>query len=651
MRTLNSLLDSLLEAFPDLRTQVYFKGSLKALSHAIEDLVLVGTDRPLVIANFQQERFYRQETRRYQRIAQRTEQVYVLATPDTDFGQVDAPYMTIALDPTDRLAQEWHVVVIGQKYSACLVCHEHSSSLDAELLDQSRQFKGFWTFDRAVSLKAADLMLQTIQSYRPELSASIQQAKKRYSLAKNNPKKSKNQIVALDARLFTDRLVTYLQSSQYKLLRTYRKIALQEQKERLINSITNTIRQSLNFEAILAVTATQIGQIFSQSRCLIYQYTPGSQRQPLAYEYVGSPLDSMKGKLWSLADYPLFQAALANNQTIAIADVNQDTSLKAQPTLKTELHQHQIQACLIVPIRYQEIWLGILELHEAEPHLWQEEEVSLIEEISAQVGVALIQAQAYSNLETLNQQLSDLERTQNNLVAIVGHELRTPLSTIQVCLESLASEPEMPIALQQTMLEMALSDSERLRKLIQDFLTLSRLESGLTHWQLEAISLQESLDLVISNFTAYQSASAAPQITVNLPTSLPLVYVDGEGLTEVLTKLIDNAYKFTKADDKIIISAQAKPLEESSDRESGNLTNQQMEIVISDTGKGIAANQLEEIFECFYQGEGFLQRSVGGTGLGLAIARRIIQRMGGMIWATSAGIGQGSEFHFTIPLA
>ncbi|MFM7366598.1 MAG: DICT sensory domain-containing protein, partial [Sphaerospermopsis kisseleviana] len=81
-----SILEALLQALPDLHPQIYFKSSLTALSHAMEDQVLAGSDRPLVIATFQRERFYRQEAHRYLRIAGKTDQVYVLAVPETDFA-------------------------------------------------------------------------------------------------------------------------------------------------------------------------------------------------------------------------------------------------------------------------------------------------------------------------------------------------------------------------------------------------------------------------------------------------------------------------------------------------------------------------------------------------------------------------------------
>jgi DICT domain-containing protein/two-component sensor histidine kinase len=474
----NSLLQELSQAIPSLNLQIYFKASLTALSHAMEDLVLAGDDQPLVIANFQQERFYRQETQRYRRIAQRTDQVYVLAAPETDFATAPAPYQTIALDATDELAQEWHLVIIGAHYSACLVCREYAAPMGAIALDTARQFRGFWSFDPEVSRQAAIALLRQIEHYRPDLAIAIATTQTRYQLtqprdiAVTNVSVMPSLPVELDVRLFSDRLVTYLQANQYK------------------------------------------------------------------------------------------------------------------------------------------------------------------------------QVKAYANLQQLNQQLTAIKQIQNNLIAIVGHELRTPLSTIQVCLESLELEPDMPDEMRQSMVEIALADAARLRHLIQDFLLLSRLENELSTLQIEAVNVVDAIELAMSQVKG--TWSAANSSTVNFPTmtissldDLPLAIVDSDALAQLLNRLLDNACKFTPATGAITISlnldrTQSKPM---------------IVVQIADTGCGIAAAQLETIFQQFHQEEGFLRRSVGGTGLGLAICRRLVQQMGGQIWATSAGKGQGSEFYVALPAA
>lgn len=267
-----SLLQNLLLTNKFLRPQIYFKASLTALSHAMEDLVIVGNEKPLVIANFQRERFYRQETRRYTRIAKRSDQVYVLAAPDSELSTNSTPYTVIPFDPNDNfLAQEWHLIIIAEQYSACIVCREFSAPVEGVSLDQLRQFRGIWTFERQVSKTAAVYLLDRILDYRPELADKIERAKQYYGLATDNKAQTaSDQILEIDARMFTGRLVNYLQSSQYKQLKSYRTILKKENFERLINRVTNFIRNSLKPEEIIQNTVREIGQVFSPCRCIFY---------------------------------------------------------------------------------------------------------------------------------------------------------------------------------------------------------------------------------------------------------------------------------------------------------------------------------------------------------------------------------------------
>jgi DICT domain-containing protein/GAF domain-containing protein len=653
----SSLLQELLQSFPQLRAQVYFKASLTALSHAIEDLVLAGTERPLVIANFQQERFYRQEAGRYQRIAQRTDRVYVLAAPETDFASAPAPYATIGIAPTDTLAQEWHLAIVGQNYSACLICREYAAPVDAIDLDSARQFRGFWTFDRDVSKQAALLLLDRIVRYRPDLTEQIDSDKQRYQLTATRESSIVLGTNPIDAQLFIDRLVAYLQASQYKQVKAYRRVVEEERRERLVNQISATVRQSLDLEDILAVTIREVSQLFWQCRCLLYtlpRSLSGSSPLPRS-ESEFAPETSLLGQNWQLATHPQFQAILNRGDIISIADISQDSGIQSHPDLQQKLAQAQIQACLLVPIVVgvvtaagdRQQCLAVLELHRDRPHLWSVTDRELLATIATQVGISLLQAEAFVNLQQLNQQLVNIKQTQNNLIAIVGHELRTPLSTIQVCLESLDSEPDMPIEFQQSMVETALADSERLRRLIQDFLLLSRLESNLTTWHLEPIDLADAISMAVSHLQAAAQPRNLPKVIVDLPSALPLAIADNEALFQLLSKILDNACKFTPPTGTITVT-----IEEANTPADRAKTDLQpmLAVQIVDTGRGIEPDRLETIFERFHQEEGFLQRAVGGAGLGLAICRQLARQLGGQIWATSQGKGQGSQFYVTVPV-
>lgn len=651
-----SVLPELLQALPQLRSQIYFKSSLTALSHAMEDLVLAGVDQPLVIASFQRERFYRQEAHRYRRIATLTSQVYVLAVPETDFKNGSDCYETVAFKPEDGLSQEWHLVVIGQEYSTCLICQERKAptqngndSAPLAMMDQARRFEGIWTFDREVSCKAADLLLKRILNYRPELKQKIEEAQNIYGIAKELPKQRKTTNAKSKSALrkgsqnpklnepFAQRLVTYLQAGQHKLLKAYRSIAAQERKERLVNLITTAMRRSLNPDEMIEVAVQELGEALHACRCLIYRCKATDAAAKINQEFLRPGVRSLRGQTWPLQNNPMFEEVVSKLEPVYVKQGAEYPLIANTSALRTLVQEWQILSWLMVPVLYQGRVLGIVELHQCySTKAWEEDELALVEAIATQLGAALIQAETYAHLEELNQQLEALDRTRSNLIAITGHELRTPLSTIQVCLESLSQDPDMPLELRQVMLETALSDAERMRKLVQDFLTLSHLESGRVQWNMESLPLQECVDLALSSIRARRQREDLPQIIAQVPPELPLVQADGEWLVEVLSKLLDNACKFTEA--KGIVTIEAK--------RNGDRT---IEVVVTDTGRGIEPNRLEVVFDRFYQEEGALRRSTGGTGLGLAICRQIVKSWGGQIWANSAGKDRGSQFHFTIP--
>ena len=239
-----------------------------------------------------------------------------------------------------------------------------------------------------------------------------------------------------------------------------------------------------------------------------------------------------------------------------------------------------------------------------------------------------------------------LEHIRNNFIAIVGHELRTPLCTIQVCLESLTYELETSnkyTEYKEEMLAIALSDLERLRQLIKDFFTLARLQQGQICYSQDYIEVQSVLDIALTSLQVQKCGRVLPKINIELPFYLPKIKTDGDRLVEAITKLLDNACKFTQPQGEIKIQVQLL-------NKSIYEHNLFLEVIISDTGRGISPNNLNAIFNCFYQEENALKRTVNGVGIGLTICHQIIQSLGGKIWANSAGKEKGSSIHFTVPV-
>ena len=652
----NSLMWDLVTEYSNLRPQTYFKSSLTALARAMQDLVLTDEQQYLVIANFQLEKYFRHLERKFRQMAIKSEHVYVLGVPDTNssFAVDNFGYETVPLARTDILAGERYLVIIGQRYSACLAVQEKlvvpdSSEVDS-ITEQGTRYEGIWTFERDIAYSAADWLLGRIANFRPELKEKTEQARRLFVTKRGERMQSLLTVQSINLGIFTQSLVTYLQSGQYKLLKAYKAIATAERKEYLSSKIAAAQRSSLNPEEIITTTVQQLGQLFPNCRCLLYRINPDDTEIQIEYEFVSGLMTSLVGETWLIADNPLFITAQAQRSTLVIDDVTSNPYLNDNPVLEDKIRRAGIYSWLMVSIRYQGTLLGMLELHYGARvnFQWQPEDIALVEAVATSAGAALTQASAYNNLLDLNAQLEAVERIQSNLIAIVGHELRTPLTTIRICLESLASEPNMPLDIKDSMLDTALGDTERLGQLIQNFLTLSKLEAGNIYHNLEPLTIDYALDLALRKIQTTSRIKQLPEIKIELPSDAPTVLADVDGLIDVFSKLLDNACKFTPVDGKIAIASQVH--HELSSDNIDSQSRQMLEIIITDTGRGIEAEQLEIIFDRFAQSENYLRRTVSGAGLGLVICRQIIQNMGGQIWATSDGENQGSQFHFTLPI-
>ena len=654
MELTNSLLKDLVTEYDNIRLQIYFKSSIIALTRALQDLVITDKQQYLAIANFQHEKYFRYSQHRFGQMAIKSRHVYILGVPEakSSFAVNNLGYETIPLVHTDTLAGERYLVIIGQQYSACLVVREKPSlnnvPEETSIANQEEVFEGFWTFDRDLTYVAADWLLGRINYYRPELSQKTQQARKLFILQRNRRNNKLPSVTSVDLDIFTQRLVTYLQAGQYKLVKAYKAIAAAQKKESSIGKIAAAQRSSLDPEAILSTTVREIGQLFPNCRCILYRLDPEAEEVPIEYEFVPESMTSLIGEKWSVVNSPLFIVAQAQESTLVFERVAENPYLKGNPVLKEQIIRGGIHSWLIVSIRYQGKLMGMLELHYGikDDFKWKPEDCAMLQAVATTAGAALTQAIAYNNLLELNTQLEAVERIQNNLIAIVGHELRTPLSTILVCLESLASEPDMPTEFKDTMLETALADTERLRQLIQNFLTLSKLEAGKAYRNLETLTIDYALGLALARINNTIDI-VIPQIKVELPPNLPPVFADVDGLAEVFNKLLDNACKFTPDDGEVVITAKIFDSDESQEQ---TFDLPMLEIIVIDTGRGIEPELLETIFDRFAQSESYLRRTVSGVGLGLVICRQIIEGLGGQIWAKSEGKNKGSQFHFTLPL-
>jgi len=226
-----------------------------------------------------------------------------------------------------------------------------------------------------------------------------------------------------------------------------------------------------------------------------------------------------------------------------------------------------------------------------------------------------------------------LDRMKDEFISTVSHELRTPLTSLRGALGllaggALANRPEKT----QQMLEIAISNSDRLVRLVNDILDLERISSGKTELHSTMCSAE---DLLRRAAGVQQARTPRPNIRIFFAAHGVNVWADADRILQTLNNLLSNAIKFSPAGSEVHLTAR-------------NLDESEAIIEVRDQGRGIPADKLEHIFDRFQQGDASDSRAMGGTGLGLAICRSIVNQHGGRIWATSVE-GQGTTFHFTLP--
>jgi two-component system, OmpR family, phosphate regulon sensor histidine kinase PhoR len=268
---------------------------------------------------------------------------------------------------------------------------------------------------------------------------------------------------------------------------------------------------------------------------------------------------------------------------------------------------------------------GEIEIGGSEPRYFEVTAATVFDREARAQGAILL----FHDLTRIRQ----LENTRREFVANVSHELRTPLSLIKGYVETLLdgaiSDPEMAARFLQTIER----HSNRLTNLIEDLLTISRLESGQITLQLRAIPLRPFAAAVITELQNRAKERGAT-IANEIPDALT-GRADPDRLEQVLVNLLENAIKYGRPRGRVSVK--------------GRTVNGHVELCVADDGPGIPAEARERVFERFYRVDRARSRESGGTGLGLAIVKHIVQSHGGKVWLESE-TGHGSQFYFTLPV-
>ena len=230
----------------------------------------------------------------------------------------------------------------------------------------------------------------------------------------------------------------------------------------------------------------------------------------------------------------------------------------------------------------------------------------------------------------------EVDRLKSEFVSMVSHELRTPLTSIRGYIELILDEDAGEVNEEQIdYLNTVQNNVDRLLSLVNDLLDISRIESGKIELQLTSLNLKPIVENVASSMLPLIEAKQQ-KLTLDLPNELPLVMGDANRLTQIVSNLLSNAYKYTLAGGEITIRVYSE--------------GEQIWVAVSDTGIGLSPEDQAKLFSRFFRARNETTQEVGGTGLGLVITKSLVELHGGEITLSSVA-GKGSTFSFSLRVA
>lgn len=463
---------------------------------------------------------------------------------------------------------------------------------------------------------------------------------------------------------------THTDISDRKLAET--ELHRQTRQQQLFAEITLKIRQSLQLEAILQTTVTEVRHILSCDRVVLYQ---------LRVDYSGSIVTEAVVPEWSsilgetINDPCFAKSYLQQYRQGRIRAIDDLQHADIQSCYAELLTQFNVRANLIVPILQRDNLWGLLIAHQCTgPRRWKTFEIELLRQLADQVGIALAQSQLLEQETQTTQQLAQqnlhldqarsqaeaANRAKSEFLANMSHELRTPLNGILGYVQVLKREPSFN-SKQQQGLEIIQHCGEHLLILLNDLLDFSKIEARKMELFLGEFQFPQFLESLVEIvriraeqkhiFFNYEKLSELPSC----------VRGDQQRLRQVLINLLGNAVKFTDSggvtfkvgyvmengewEEEGLGSNQSSLL---SSHSPSQLPTKKIRFLVEDTGIGIACDQIKDIFLPFHQ-SGDPHRQVEGTGLGLAISQRLVHMMGSSLQVESI-LGQGSIFWVDLDL-
>jgi len=403
---------------------------------------------------------------------------------------------------------------------------------------------------------------------------------------------------------------------------------------RALGDVSQAVSSTLDVEKVLEMIVSHAVQLSGSNCGVIYEYDEAAQEFNLraSYRMEEEVVEALRAARVRLGEGATGRAATTRTP-VQIPDITEQrefTGTRARPLIT----RFGYRSLLSVPLLREHQILGGLTVWRRQTGEFKAEVVNLLQTFATQSALAIHNARLFREIEEKGHQLELASKYKSQFLASMSHELRTPMNAVLGYTRMLLMNVygELPEKVKDVHQRIDKS-GRHLLGLINDVLDFSKIEAGQLTLTINPFLIGDVIQTIISST---QSLAAEKKLAVKVMTAaeLPPIQGDERRISQVLLNLVGNAIKFTDAGEIRIDAA---------------TTNGELAVSVSDTGPGIPAADLENIFEEFRQAEGPLAQRKGGTGLGLAIAKKIIEMHGGKIWVESE-VGKGSTFIFSLPI-
>jgi K+-sensing histidine kinase KdpD len=390
-----------------------------------------------------------------------------------------------------------------------------------------------------------------------------------------------------------------------------------------INAISRRVASKLNLEELLGVAVESIQKDFQYFDITIFLLSE-DKSELILEAHSGNFADLIPHRYRQPLDQGIVGCVASSGKRMMVNDVSKEPRFHSTGS-------HATKSELVLPIKIDSEVVGVLNVEDTKLYAFDETDAVVLETVCEQIGSAMKNAKLYDEIRRVNVKLTEMDKVKSEFLGIVSHDFRTPIANIMLSgkyvlkNEDIQKNPRV-----RDQLRLIVDQAQRLSKLADDTLSISRIESGQMEYSFKIVNIERLIQDAISQI------QHSPRHKLEYKVDFNATYIKGDQikLRQVIQNLVNNAVKYSPRGGTVAVSAQ-------------DVTEETILVSVKDEGLGIPPEQKDKLFQKFSRVNEGEASKMTGSGLGLWICKEVVVAHGGKIWFESE-VGKGTTFKFTL---